>query len=135
MKNPLLFLIVITLCIACQKDENIGPRDLLYQRWHLERAKRVGDSAWFSYDTDGFYDTEYRPDGTLVYRKDGAIIQAGCCSPTQFDRTETIINYKGWRTCPQVRCKLTTNATITRVSDDLLELSDDIYITQYNSVK
>lgn len=136
MKNALLLLVLAILAIACQKDESIGPPKLLYQRWHLDRTKPIGSEAWIVYNLDGIYDTEYRPDGTLVHRKDGVIQTMTCCSASRFERNGARINYLDFAICPQVRCSGSqTEVTITFLSDQLLELTTDQRVTQYKAVR
>lgn len=137
MKNFLLLLVLTALSIACQKDDSIGPPELLYQRWSLFQTKRIGDNAWISYDTDAQYDTEYRSDGVLLYRRNGVLIPANCCIPTQFSRNQTSISYNDPNHCPFSLCAGVpkTKVTITQLTGDLLELNDGTYITQYRSVK
>ena len=137
MKNFLLFLIVVALFIACHKDGSIGPPELLYQRWDMFQTKKIGDNAWISYDMDAQYDTEYRPDGTLLYRRNGVLIPANCCKPTQFSRSKTTISYNDPNHCPFSLCAgiPKTKETIEQLTSDLLELNDGTYITQYRSVK
>lgn len=137
MKNVLLFFVLTILTASCQRDESIGPPELLYQRWHLSKIRAVNSSAWIFYDTDGMYDTEYRLDGTLIYRKNGVLISANCCSPTQFSRSKTTISYDDPNHCPFSLCAgiLKKKETIEQLTGDLLELNDGTYITQYRSVK
>ncbi|GAB3642361.1 hypothetical protein [Spirosoma arcticum] len=137
MKNILLFLIMLASSIACQKDDNIGPPELLYQRWDVFQTKKIGDNAWISYDTDAQYDTEYRSDGMLLYRRNGVLIPANCCKPTQFSLNKTTISYNDPNHCPFSLCAgiPKTKETIEQLTGDLLELNDGTYITQYRSVK
>ena len=136
MKNTFLFVVLTLLLIACQKDESaICPGKLVYQRWHFSQTKRIGDNAWIMPNTDGYYDTEYRPDGTLIHRKDGVVIQANCCQPIRFNRSGKTINYTD-RDCPFTLCVADENqATITQLGNNLLELNDGTYISQYTAVR
>ncbi len=136
MKNGLIFTLLLTiLLVSCQKDTDIGPADLLYQRWHLDRVRGVNDNFWILYDTDGYYDTEYRRDGTLIHRKDGVIKPASCCEARLYERSGIIIQYSDFVTCPTVFCAPAQKTTITLLSDNLLELQDGQRIAQYTSVK
>lgn len=136
MKKLCLLISFVSVCGSCRKDDSsIGPDNLLYQRWHLYQAKRIGDTAWFSYDTGGYYDTEYRPDGALIHRKNGVVVQASCCEPVLFNRNGTVIKYTG-RDCPFTLCAATSHqSTITQLTNDLLELKDGTYISQYRAVR
>lgn len=136
MKNGLITVVLlVTLFGGCQNNPDIGPADLLYQRWHLDRVKRIGDNSWISYDTDGYYDTEYRQDGTLIHRKNGVVQSASCCVAKRYERSGTIIHYSDFITCPTVFCAPAQKATITLLGDNLLELNDGQRIAQYTSVK
>lgn len=133
--NTLFILLLIVLVGACQSDQIVGPSDLLYQHWHLDRAKNIGDTAWVSYDTDGYYDTEYQPDGTLIHRKDGVIKPTSCCEAGRYERSGVLIQYSDFLACPTVFCAPSKSSTITILRDNLLELNDGQKIAQYNSVK
>ncbi|WP_020606406.1 hypothetical protein [Spirosoma spitsbergense] len=136
MKNSFISALLLLLFVtACQKDTAIGPSDLLYQRWHLDRVKRIGDSAWISYDTDGYYDTEYRPDGTLIHRKDGVIKPTSCCEAGRYERSGVTIDYVDFPSCPSVRCSSASTSVVTILAPDLLELTDGQRIAQYRPVK
>ena len=136
MKNILLFLVLIALTVACQRDESIGPPELLHQRWHLSKTRAVNTNAWISYDTDGIYDTEYRPDGALVHRKDGIVQARQCCSANKFERDGARIYYSDLTICPFVRCSgPQAEATITILSGQLLELTTDQRVTQYVAIR
>ena len=87
------------------------------------------------YDTDAYYDTEYRPDGTLIYRRNNIVTSAPCCADNRFERNGVIIQYSEQESCPNVRCALTANATITILKDNLLELQTGDRITQYTPAK
>ena len=88
------------------------------------------------YNVDGIYDTEYRPDGMLLYRRNGVIISAICCKPTQFSRSKTIIGYNDPNYCLLSLCAgVVKTETIQQLTNDLLELNDGAYITQYKAVR
>ncbi|MBC7571807.1 MAG: hypothetical protein H7319_19065 [Spirosoma sp.] len=95
----------------------------------------MDDSVWAMYNTDGIYDTEYRPDGTLIYRKDGVVQPAQCCAPTQFKRNGNVIQYTESLPCSLVFCDFTGNPTIRILREDLLELESNNVITQYTPIK
>ena len=132
MKSVSVWVILIILFIgSCRNDSSIGPSDLLLKRWHLYQTRRVQDNTWVMYDMDAYYDTEYRSNGMLVYRRNGIITEAGCCRGSQFERSGVSIQYNGFIACPLVRCSSTTNATITILKDNLLELQTGDLISQY----
>ena len=137
MKNAFTSaLMLLLLTGACRSDDAIGPIDLLYQRWHLERTKKIGDDAWISYDTDGYYDTEYRQDGTLIYRKDGIIKPTSCCEAGRYEGRGAVIQYIDFVACPFALCGfIAQKSTITVLHENLLELNDGRYSAQYSAVK
>ncbi|CCH55692.1 hypothetical protein BN8_04972 [Fibrisoma limi BUZ 3] len=134
MKLFYLLSTVAFLLSACQKDQAIGPDNLLYQRWNMYQTKRIGDNAWMVYDLDAFYDTEYRPDGTLVYRQNGQVINP-CCLPSKFRKADNLLRYSERNPCNYVLCAQPNSATITKLSNSLLELNDGVRITQYRPVQ
>ncbi|WP_461138108.1 hypothetical protein [Spirosoma pomorum] len=136
MKHILAFVILLFVCIACQKDSSVGPINLLFQRWQLLQSKRIGDTAWIVHDMDGVYDTEYRQDGTLIYRRDGVVLPPQCCAPTHFSGKGKEIVYTTVTSCPYALCAGTVSpAAIQKLTPDLLELNDGTYIRQYRSVQ
>ena len=130
-----MLVLLLLFANACHKDTSIGPADLLYQRWHLERVKSIDDGAWISYDTDGYYDTEYQPDGTLIHRKDGVVKPTACCEAGRYERSGVIIQYSDFLACSTVFCAPAKSSTIAILRDNLLELNDGQRITQYTPVK
>ncbi|QKZ11163.1 hypothetical protein [Spirosoma sp. KUDC1026] len=131
-----LLLLLVALSVACHKDTSVGPANLLFQRWQLLQSKRIGDTAWVVHDTDGVYDTEYRQNGALVYRRDGVVLPQQCCAPTHFRGKGKEITYTTVTSCPYALCAGTIlPATIQKLTPDLLELNDGIYIMQYQSVQ
>ena len=128
-------ILTVLFASACRNGVDIGPADLLYQRWHFERTKKVGDEVWIAYDTDGYNDTEYRPDGTLIYRKDGVIKPTSCCAGGRYERSGNIIQYSDFVACPTVFCAPAKSSIITVLKENLLELQNDNWITQYTPVK
>lgn len=137
MKKLLALIALFSILFgSCRKDTDIGPADLLYQRWHLDRVKRIGDTTWISYDTDGYYDTEYRLDGTLIHRKDGVIKPTSCCEAGRYSRKGVIIEYGYFVACPFSLCGAPPQSTtITVLRENQLELNDGQKIAQYNAVK
>ena len=133
MKNRLIstaLLLIVTA--ACHSDDSIGPSGLLYKRWHVLQTRGVNDTVWAEYDTDAYYDTEYRPDGTLIYRRNGVLTSAPCCSASRFERNGVIIQYRDFlSSCPSVKCGANSPATITALSNNLLELQIGDWLTQY----
>ncbi len=83
------------------------------------------------YDTDAYYDTEYRSDGTLIYRRNAIVTSAPCCAGNRFERKGVIIQYSEPESCLNVRCTPAANVTITILKDNLLELQTGDRITQY----
>ncbi|GAB4027190.1 hypothetical protein [Spirosoma koreense] len=113
MKTSLLLTVLtVWLTGACGRDDSVGPAELLYKRWHPFQSKRVGDAAWVQYDTDAYYDTEYRLDSTVVYRRDGGVITTPCCAGSRNDQ-----------------------ATITVLKADRLELQTGNQLTQYEPAR
>ncbi|QKZ11160.1 hypothetical protein [Spirosoma sp. KUDC1026] len=135
MKRILPFAVLLAMCVACHKDTSVGPANLLFQRWQLLQRKRIGDTAWMVYNTDGVYDTEYRQDGTLVYRRDGVIQSGQCCRGNLFRRDGAKIIYSDFTSCPTVFCASVQSVVIQQLTDNLLELNDGAYIIQYQSVR
>lgn len=131
--SPAMLLVV--LFGACQKDETIGPPELLYQRWQVDRTKPIGSDTWMMYNLDGIYDTEYRPDGALVHRKDGVIQTAKCCSASRFERNQNVIQYSEFVACALVLCNSTKISQITILQQNLLELQTEDRVTQYSPIK
>lgn len=127
----LLFVLVGLLVTGCRTNSDIGPSELLYKRWHLSQTKRVSDNAWIAYDMDAYYDTEYRPDGTLIYRRNGVSTPSGCCAGNRFERNGAVIQYTDFPSCPTVKCAGYTSATITILTDHLLELQTGEQLVQY----
>jgi hypothetical protein len=85
---------------------------------------------------DAAYDTEYRQDGTLIYRRDGVVLPQQCCAPTHFSGKGKEIVYTTVTSCPYALCAGTVSpATIQKLTPDLLELNDGTYIRQYQSVQ
>ncbi len=135
MKSHLITVILILLISACQSDTSVSPAGFLYQRWHLDRVKRIGDNAWISYDTDGYYDTEYRPDGTLIHRKDGVVKPSSCCVANRYKRSGVTIEYLDFPSCPLVRCSSPSTSLITILAENVLELQQGNTIMQYTPAK
>ncbi|MBC8151301.1 MAG: hypothetical protein H7Z72_00150 [Bacteroidetes bacterium] len=132
MKRLLYSVCLLALTLACESD--IFPTGLLYQRWQLERT-RQGDAPWAVYNLIQ-NDTEYRLDGTLVYRVKGQIV-VPCCPPNRFSRDQNEITFVNSDTCPFSLCAgpTTNKSTITQLTDDLLELKTGEIISQYRAVK
>lgn len=76
MKSWIVGLVITALSIGCQKD-NIGPPELLYQRWKL------GDNTYF---------LTFRPDGIILHGQDSQ--DTYCCSPRFFLLQGNRINLK-----------------------------------------
>ncbi|WP_026262246.1 hypothetical protein [Spirosoma panaciterrae] len=133
MRNPFIVLLLI-LIGACQRDQVVGPLDDFYQRWHLIRYRPIQDTKWTFHDTDAYYDLEYRPDGAIVYRRNGASGQGNCCVPTAFTREGITIKYSDWVLCPTALCGTVKKTTITQLSKQSLELTDDYMVSQYEAV-
>ena len=133
MRNPLIGLLLI-LIGACQRDQAVGPLDDFYQRWHLIRYRPIQDTKWTFHDTDAHYDLEYRPDGAIVYRRNGASGQGNCCAPTGFNREGITINYTDWVLCNNAFCGTVKKATITQLNNQFLELTDGYIVSQYEAV-
>ncbi|MVM39076.1 hypothetical protein GO730_18570 [Spirosoma sp. HMF3257] len=133
MKNLLLSVaLLLTLVVGCHSDDSIGPASLLYKRWHVFQTRGVNDSTWAVYDADAYYDTEYRPDGTLIYRRNGILTSVPCCSSSRFERNGVIIQYIDFLSgCPYTKCGANSPATITILSTNLLELQIGNQLTQY----
>lgn len=120
------------LLLACHSD--IFPNDLLYQRWQLVQT-RQGNGDWVQNKSTAVYDTEYRADGTLVYRLDGKVT-GSCCQPILFNRQKNNLVFGDITICGLSLCASPPNtATITQLTNDLLELTRGETISQYKSVK
>ena len=136
MKARLLAgILLLFLTGSCRKNTDIGPADLLYQRWQLNQTKTVGTDNWVPFDPNGLYDTEYRADGRIIYRKDGAIQPAQCCAPVRFERNGNLIQYAEFPSCPFSLCVAIDNPVIRILREDLLELESNNVIAQYRAVK
>lgn len=133
MKRCLASLLLMAVSFgACQTDKPIGPADWLYKRWHVVQTRGVNETTWTVYDTDAYYDTEYRPDGTLIYRRNAILMSAPCCSSSRFERNGVIIQYTDFlSSCPYAKCGANSPATITILSSNLLELQIGSQLTQY----
>jgi hypothetical protein len=132
MKTLLTTAISLFLLVgACRSDDSIGPSDLLYKRWHLLQTRGVNDTTWAMYDTDAYYTIEYRPNGSLIYQRNGVTTSAPCCSGSQFERNGVIIKYSEFSSCPNVKCAPISGATITILKEDLLELQTRDRVNQY----
>jgi hypothetical protein len=135
MTRYLLLLLVVLSLGACHKDSNVGPANLLFQRWQLVQSKRIGDQSWTVHDLDVRQDTEYRSDGILLYRLNGAIQPPQCCSGNQFRRDGQKISYSDFISCPTALCVSVQSVVIQQLTDNQLELNDGTYIRQYRSVR
>jgi hypothetical protein len=135
MTRYLLLLLFVLLLGSCHGDTSIGPANLLFQRWQLLQGKRIGDTAWMVTDMDAAYDTEYRADGILIYRRNGIIQPPQCCTGNQFRREGQKIFYSDFINCPTVYCLSLQSVTIQQLTDKLLELNDGTYIRQYQAVQ
>ncbi len=132
MKRHLESLLFIAIVVgACQKDKLIGPSDLLYKRWHLTQTRPHDSNTWQVQSTDAYYTVEYRPDGNLVYQRNGVTTQAGCCAPSKFNRQGVMINYSDWTICPTALCLSIKETIITQLTENLLELDNGYSISQY----
>jgi hypothetical protein len=97
--------------------------------------KQIGDQSWSALDQLFFYDTEYRKDGTLVYRKDGVIQAVQRCRGNQFQRDGLKITYSDFTSCPTVFCLPTKSEIIQQLTPDLLELNDGEFVRLYRSIR
>ncbi len=61
-------LCLTALTLSCHSD--IFPNDLLYQRWTFSQSRK-GNGPWAQFYKPTVDDTEYRSDGTLIYRVNG----------------------------------------------------------------
>lgn len=133
MKRLLYSVCLLVLTVACESD--VFPTDLLYQRWEFFQSRR-GNSPWSTFYKPTVEDTEYKSDGTLVYRVKGQV-QTLCCQPVRFKRQKNNLTFAEVTPCGYVACidASSRNATITQLTDDLLELTTDETVSQYRSVK
>lgn len=131
MKSWIAMLLGLVMVSACQGDGSIGPKEQLYKRWNLNRVRNAQESTWVSYDTDAYYDTEYKADGSLVYRRNGVEIPTPCCSGNRFIRDGVMLVYGQYPSCPNVSCVDNSKATITILRNDLLELQSGERVMQY----
>ncbi|UFH56662.1 hypothetical protein [Spirosoma sp. KNUC1025] len=134
MKKLFGVVFLFFLTAACRSDNPVDSVDLLHNRWHLYQTRRIQDVAWTIQDTDAYYDTEYRPDGTVVYRKNGAQIGGSCCAPTRYSRQGLTINYSAWNLCANAFCATLKQVTISQLTETLLEVNDGYMISQYERV-
>jgi hypothetical protein len=135
MNRYLLLLLFVLSLGGCHKDTSVGPSNLLFQRWQLQQSKRIGDTAWIVYDVNAVYDTEYRTDGILIYRRDGVVQPPQCCRGNQFRRDGQEITYSDFISCPTVYCLSIGSVVIQQLTPDLLELNDGTHIVQYRSIR
>lgn len=131
----LVVFLLILLTGSCYKGADIGPARLLYQRWQINQTKVAGTDTWVPSNPSGIRETEYRPDGALVYRRNGVVIPTPCCLGSRYRQDGTTISYIDPASCPSVRCAYPANATIRILRDDLLELQQGNTITQYTPVR
>ena len=130
-----LFFMALTIVMlgSCQKDAPIGPPDWLYKRWHLTQTRKLESTVWQILDTDAYYTREYRPDGSIIYTRNGMPAQAGCCQPTQMNRQGLVLTYTEWNLCPLAFCATTKLETITQLTDTVLELSNGYSVSYYEA--
>jgi hypothetical protein len=131
------FLILLTIVMlgSCQKGAPIGPPDLHYKRWHLKQTRTLDSNVWRTFDTDAYYTREYRPDGSILYARNGVPTQAGCCQPTQVSRQGLVLTYTAWNLCPLAFCATVKLDTITQLTDTLLELNNGYSVSQYSAAR
>ena len=133
MKRLLYSTSLMVLMLACHS--NIFPADLLHQRWTFLQS-RIGNGPWAQYYKPTVDDTEYQPDGTLVYRRSGQI-QSACCQPTRFNRQQNNLTFADVAPCGYSICAGASayDAVITHLTADTLELTRGNVVTQYTPVK
>lgn len=129
MKIPLLFAILLALTGSCHKDTDIGPTDLLYQRWQWE-SSRLADQRVFLPDSTRPTVITFRASGEYTVEFSGR--QFTCCQPNYFVRKGRKLlfsNVAGGYVSPE--CTLLNCApyqpeqTIYSLSEQQLVLSDD----------
>lgn len=131
---PVLALLAIVMLWSCQRDATIGPPDLLYKRWHLTQARALDSNVWQTQVTDAYYTVEYRPDGNIIYARNGVETPTGCCQPSQFSRQGLVITFSGWNACPNALCSLPRVAVaIRQLTDTTLEVNDAYNVIQYEA--
>ncbi|MBC8156100.1 MAG: hypothetical protein H7Z72_24690 [Bacteroidetes bacterium] len=133
MKRLLYSIGLLLSTVACESD--VFPVVVLYQRWEFFQS-REGTGPWAVYYKTTVNDTEYRPGGTLVYRVNGQV-KAACCQPLYFRRQKNNLTFTDAAPCGRALCAdaSSQNATITQLTDKLLELTNGQTVRQYRSVK
>ncbi len=133
MKRLTYSLGLMILMLACHSD--IFPADSLYQRWQFSQSRR-GNGPWAQNYKPTVDDTEYRRDGVLVYRVNGQI-KTVCCNPNHFNRQKNELTFTDDNPCPNslaLCAAYPKNATITQLTDNLLELTRGDVVMQYTPV-
>jgi len=131
----LVVFLLVLLTGSCHKNTDIGPAGLLNQRWQFSQGRGVDDTTWYAPYKPYVDDTEYRPDGALVYRRNGVVMPMPCCSGSRYRQDGTTISYSDFSACLLSFCAPVRNATIRILRDDLLELQQGNTITQYTPVR
>ncbi|WP_420148073.1 hypothetical protein [Spirosoma sp.] len=129
MKNQLLLTSLLLILLgACHND--VDSPSLLYKRWHLARTRHLQDATWYTYHSEVYYDVEYRPDGTLIHRRDGQVATL-CCNASRFSQKGSTIDYDEFLYCPNASCVSRPNAVIIVLSEDSLILLANNRLEQY----
>jgi hypothetical protein len=81
---------MLALSIACQEDDGIGPRQLLYQRWLWIESRSANGSVYRPDQTRPTIIT-FEPWGEYVYEFNGK--RFTCCQPNRFARQGNQLNF------------------------------------------
>ena len=135
MKNILSLLLLVVLSIACQKDQSIGPPELLYQRWVFSQTRRLDDTTWAAPYRVNIDDKEYRLDESITYRRNGVVVTVNCCDPARFTRQGQTISYSDWNLCPTAFCGVVKSEIITQLTNDVLEVRTEYSVTRYIPIR
>lgn len=84
MRKNLVLLVLAILSVACQRDENIGPPELLYQRWLWIESRSASQAVYRPDQTRPPTIVTFKPSGEYVYEFNGK--QFTCCQPNRFTR-------------------------------------------------
>jgi hypothetical protein len=138
MKLLILFALILTLSISCDKSKNdVSPSDNLYKRWKSVEIGRDGKD-WRDVTSPEII--EFRADGTVAYENRTLL----CCSPTKIDRNQNVLKViqtgDSNPTCASVDCVGVSELRILSLSDSDLVIdyrfeSASMYTVYYVAAK
>ncbi|GAB3906680.1 hypothetical protein GCM10028803_39410 [Larkinella knui] len=117
MKLLILFILILTLSISCDRSKQVAsPSDLLYRKWELIETKS-GTENWkpVSYA----WQIEFRSDGGIVYHN----TTPPCCSPVRVERQKQrlkVTELYGGPGCEYVDCAPPSELRLVALTADEL---------------